>query len=362
MKRNNHYHGAIKTAAFFIFAATASAQSDNGIYQDVTATNRFTLSLRFGLDIDTKFKGIGGSLNPSANIPINRKTPRGDNYNYDNGYVLTDISGNAGNQSWYWGYDNSSQVNTIANTISFNRNTATPSSSSASGSADAGNTGFELAYDRQLGVKADWHNMRYGLELAVNFMPVCVNSSSTFGANVSQQTDVYGYTTGTTPPSAPYQGSYGGPGFVINVPRISTTTAVIPDASVFSQDHFDANLWGIRLGPYVEFPFGKKDQFTLSLSAGLAVGLLDANDSWKQTVTIPGNPTVISSGGGSDFNLLWGGYVGLDADYQLGEHWGISGGVQFQDLGNYSHSFGGREVDLDLSRSLFFLVGVSYSF
>jgi hypothetical protein len=361
--KKNHYHHAVKAAGLFLFAATASAQTDNGIYQDSTATNRFTLSLRFGLDIDTKFKGIGGSLNPSLNNPISRKTPNGDAYNYDNGYVLTDVSGNAGNQTWYWGYDNSSQVNTIANTISFNRTTATPSGSSTSGNADSdGNTGFELAYDRQLGVKEDWHNMRYGLELAVNFMPICINSSSTFGANVSQQTDVYGYTTGTTPPSAPYQGSFGGPGFVLNVPRLSTSTTPIADASVFSQDHFDANLWGFRLGPYVEFPFGKKDQFTLSLSAGLALGLLDANDSWKQTVTIPGNPTVISSGGGDDFNLLWGGYIGLDADYQFTEHWGISGGVQFQDLGTYDHSFGGREVDLDLSRSLFFLVGVSYNF
>jgi hypothetical protein len=354
MKKNNHCHRAIKTAGLFLFAASASAQTDSGIYQDVTATNRLTLSLRFGLDIDTKFKGIGGSLNPALN---------NGNGRYDNGYVLTDISGNAGNQTWYWGYDNSSQVNAIANTVSFNRTTAVATKSSAS--PDAGSdadTGFEIAYDRQLGIKEDWHNMRYGLELAVNFMPICINSSSTFAANVSQQTDVYGYTTGTTPPSAPYQGSFGGPGFVLNVPRFSTSTTLIPDASVFSQDHFDANLWGVRLGPYVEFPFGKKDQFTLSLSAGLALGLLDASDSWKQTVTIPGNPAVISNGGGDDFDLLWGGYVGLDADYQFSEHWGISGGVQFQDLGKYSHSFGGREVDLDLSRSLFFLVGVSYNF
>jgi outer membrane scaffolding protein for murein synthesis (MipA/OmpV family) len=64
----------------------------------------------------------------------------------------------------------------------------------------------------------------------------------------------------------------------------------------------------------------------------------------------------------ADFDLLWGGYVGLDADYKISEHWGVSGGVQFQDLGNYNHSFGGREVNLDLSRSLFFLVGISYNF
>jgi len=175
--KKNHYHHAVKAAGLFLFTATASAQTDDGIYQDSTATNRFTLSVRFGLNIDAKFSGVGGSLNPSFNNTGGR---------YDNGYVLTDVSGNAGNQTWYWGYDNSSQVNAVANTVSFNRTTATPVASSASGNADSGvNTGFELAYDRQFGVKEDWHNMRYGLELAVNFLPFCLNSSSTFGANVS---------------------------------------------------------------------------------------------------------------------------------------------------------------------------------
>jgi hypothetical protein len=358
--KKTHYNLAAKTTGLLLLATAVSAEQDQQTYLD--STNRFTLSLRFGLNISSKFKGIGGSLNSSLMGANGRRTPRGDAYNYDNGYVLTDISGNAGNQTWYWGYDNSSQVNAVNNTVSFDRTTASAANSS-SGDADSDpNTGFELSYDRQFGEKENWHNMRYGLEAAVNFMQLSLDNSSTFGANVSQQTDVYGYTPGTTPPSAPYQGSFQGPGFVLNVPRLSSSTTVIPDATVLAQDHFDANLWGFRLGPYVEFPFGKKEQFTLSLSAGLAAGLLDANESWKQTVSIPGNGSIISNGGGDDFETLWGFYAGLDADYQISKHWGVSGGVQFQDLGKYDHSFNGREVDLDLSRSLFFLVGVSYNF
>jgi hypothetical protein len=357
----NHHNLAIAAAGLFLFVASAPAQDDTEIYQD--STNRFTLSARFGLNISAKFKGIGGSLNPALHKAIGRKTPDGNPYNYDNGYVLTDVSGNAGGQSWYWGYDNSSQVNAGNHTVSFDRTTAAANGNSSSGNADSGvTTGFELAYDRQLGVKEDWANMRYGIEAAFNYTPISINSSSTFSATASQQTDVYGYTPGTTPPSAPYQGSFGGPGFVINVPRTSTSTATIPNATVFSQDSFDANLWGFRLGPYLEFPFGKKEQFTLSLSAGLAAGLLDANDSWKQTVTMPGNGSITTHGGGSNFDVLWGGYAGLNADYQFTEHWGVSGGVQFEDLGTYNHSFDGRQVSLDLSKSVFFLVGVSCNF
>jgi hypothetical protein len=358
--KKNHCNLAIKTTSLLLLATAASAEQDQQVYLD--STNRVTLSLRFGLNISAKFKGIGGSLNSSMPAANGRRTPRGDAYNYDNGYVLTDISGNAGNQTWYWGYDNSSQVNAVNNTISFNRTTASAVDSS-SGDADSdSNTGFELSYDRQLGEKENWHNMRYGIEAAINYMPISLNNSSTFGATVSQQTDVYGYTSGTTPPSGPYQGSFQGPGFVLNVPRIDSSTTVIPDATILAQDHFDANLWGCRLGPYVEIPFGEKEQFTLSLSGGLALGFLQGNDSWRQTATIPGSGSIISSGGGDDFDTLWGFYIGVSADYQISEHWGVSGGLQFQDLGKYDHSFGGREVELDLSRSLFFLVGISYNF
>jgi hypothetical protein len=345
--KNNHYNWAIKTAALFILAANASAQEipDNVIFTD--STNRVSLSLRFGLNINAKFKGVGGSLNPAA---------KGAGQ-YDDGYVLTDVSGNAGGQTWNWGYDNASQVNTGNNTVAFNRTTAAAGNSSSNGEYDSTDPGFELAYDRQLGVKEDWHNMRYGIEGAFNYQPISIHNNSSYA--VSQQTDVYGYTAGTTPPSAPYQGSFNGPGFVINSTPSSSTSAMIGTVSV--ADNFDANLWGFRLGPYVEFPFGKQQQFTLSASVGLAVGLLDAHESWNQTVTIGASSTT-TKGGGNNFDELWGGYASLNADYQLNKYWGVIGGVQFQDLGTYNHSFNGRQVSLDLSQSVFLLAGVSFNF
>jgi hypothetical protein len=349
--KTNYYNWAIKAAGLFLFAVTTTAQAVDEIYSD--STNRVTLSLQFGLNINASFKGIGGSLNPSMNIPGH----------YDNGYVLTDISGNAGGQTWYWGYDSSSQNNAANHTISFDRTTASAiGNPSASADDSAGTPGFELDYDRQLGAKEDWHNLRYGFDSAVNFVPISINNNNTFSAVASKQTDIYSYTPGTTPPTAPYQGSYQGPGFVINVPGSPAPPTLYPNSTVSSQDNFDANLFGLHLGPYVEIPFGKKEQLTLSLAGGLAVGLLDANESWKQTVTIPGNGTITSTGSGNAFDVLWGWYVGANMDYRFSEHWGVAGGVQFQDLGTYDHTFDGRQVSLDLSRSVLVLVGVSYNF
>jgi hypothetical protein len=344
-----------------LFATAVSAEQDLQTYLD--STNRVTLSLRFGLNITGKFKGIGGSLNPLAAPGNGRRTARGDAYNYDDGYVLTDISGNAGNQSWYWGYDKSNQILTSPNGVSvlaLDRNTAIGLPGDNENN-DSPYVGGELAYDYQIGIKENWHHLRYGLEAAVNFMPISFNSGGLYNATLSRLTDVYSYTPGTTPPSAPYEGSYQGPGFLINSQPISSVTTLVPGATFLAQQHFDANLWGFRLGPYIEYPFTEK--LSLHLSGGLAVGLLDGEANWKESLVVPGVVgATTTTGGGSDTSLLWGYYIGLDAAYQINDRWGVEVGVQFQDLGTYDHNFGGRQLELDLSRSLFIQAGISYSF
>lgn len=91
--------------------------------------------------------------------------------------------------------------------------------------------------------------------------------------------------------------------------------------------------------------------------------LPDANESWKQTLTLAGggNSSIISDSGNS-FDVFLGCYVGARADCQLSEHWGIAAGVQFQDLATYDHNFSGRNVVVDLSSSWFVTLGLSYTF
>ena len=120
MKRT-HRSWTVPVSGALLFATAVSAEQDLQTY--LNSTNRVTLSLRFGLNISGKFKGPSAGANSAFALPYanHRQTPQGDAYNYNNGYVLTDISGNAGGQTWYWGYDNSSQVNLANNTIAFDR-------------------------------------------------------------------------------------------------------------------------------------------------------------------------------------------------------------------------------------------------
>ena len=91
----------------------------------------------------------------------------------------------------------------------------------------------------------------------------------------------------------------------------------------------------------------------LSLSGGLAVGLLDNTVSWTQTG---------SDMHASHFDAVWGYYVRANVSWQLSKRWSAVGGVQFQDLGTYRHSFAGQEVELNLRNSLFLTAGLSYCF
>jgi hypothetical protein len=319
---------------------------------DTNRLDRFSLNARFGLNISAKFKRASRL---SLTAP-SRTTPDGNQYNYDDGYVLTDISGNAGGQTWNWGYDQPGQI--AGNTISMHRSTVAAGASSAVGvDEDAPQCGFEFTYDRELGKRDKLH---YGLEAAVNYMNLSLKDNSAFSGDVSRLTDAYPF-PGTTPPTAPYQGSFNGPGFVLGSTPVSSTTALIPGgATIVDQRNFDADIWGFRLGPYAEYPLSRN--IDLWFSGGLAMALVDGSASWKETASIAGGGTLAGSGGGSDLGLLWGGYLSAKVSWQLSERWSAEGGVQYQYLGTYEHNYGGQVMQLDLSQSVFLTIGLGYRF
>jgi hypothetical protein len=131
-------------------------------------------------------------------------------------------------------------------------------------------------------------------------------------------------------------------------------------ASIVGHRQFDADLWGFRLGPFLELPMGSR--FNLGLSAGLAGGWLDGDASWNEAAMVNGvtGPSISGSGHGS--HMLWGFYAEGDFSWQFAKRWSAVVAAQYQDLGKYNHSFGGREVEVNLRNSVFFTAGISWSF
>ncbi len=312
---------------------------------------RFVPWAAFG--IKARFQNPGNLLLS----PSGRTTPNGNPYNYNDGYVLTDVSGNAGGRTWYWGYDSSSQIS--GNTILMHRSAASGNIPSAD-STDLSNPGLggELIYDRELGSRG---KMRYGIESALNYLNISVQASGSGVGDIIQTTDAYPFASGTTPPSAPYQGAFNGPGFLIGAsPGSSSSTVLAGAATITTAQTLKADIWGIKLGPYLDFPVDERVE--LSLSGGLSLALLNTSASWTETVNMTGSEPLSASGSGHDVGLLWGGYVGANLSWQLSKHWDVEAGGQYQYLGVYRHSFGGSDVELNFTRSIFVTFGVSYSF
>jgi len=342
----------------YIWMLPATVLLAPGARAENIVTNRLTLSARVGFNFSARFKGDASGLPTFAPT---RTTPHGDAYNYDDGYVLTDSSGNYGGQTWYWGYDDSaSQI--AGNTILMSRSTPGGDFTSPSFGDDP-SWGAELTYNRWLG---QWQGVHYGLEIAANWQNLCLRDDSTFYGNATRVRDAYPFTPGTTPPAAtltpnnPYQGNYSDEGFLLGDTPGSSTTSVVPGGfEISGRRRYEADLWGFRLGPYLSFPL--VDHLNLGLSGGLAVGLLNSEASWSDTITVAGK-SAPSTGSGSDFGVVWGGFAAANLSWDLNGRWGATIGAQYQYLGTYEAGFGGRRVEVDLSESFFLLLGVSYRF
>jgi hypothetical protein len=307
-----------------------------------------------GFGIGARF-GTDQTFTPLAGV---RWTPNGDAYNYNNGYVLTDSSGNAGGQTWYWGYDAPSQID--GNTILMSRSTLNSQSQLLPGNDSGMSFGGEVYYTRTLLVRGE---LRYGIEAGLSYVNVSLTDGANYTEDVTRVTDAYPYTPGTTPPlaSAGYQGTFGGPGFLLGSSPSSTIQSVVAGGALVSGERkFAGNVFGLRFGPSVEFPVFECLQ--MSLSGGFALGFLDGSASWNETASVSGIPVATSTGAGNTIGLLYGGYLSGRLGYQFTPRWRAEAGVHYQNLGTYAHVFSGRTVEVDFSKSLFVTLGVGWNF
>jgi hypothetical protein len=352
---------AIKSvlAVALLAAPSVLAQSPDAVsplkleVPQVKSPNRFGLHYRMGFNAPVSFKNLGGF--PALSVP--RYTPDGDLYNYDNGYVLTDSSGNAMGYTRYWGYDNASQAS--GNGAVVMQRSSSAATASSNDHYDSPMSGVELTYNRELMHKKSW---RGGLEGAFGYTYMSVHDSGTESASVTRVNDTYSLPqgSGSVVPPAPYTGHRGLPGPVIGASPSSSTTDVQQGASITGERDFSANLFNFRFGPYVEIPLSKNIAFTLS--GGFALVYVSSEFSFSETVTIPGVGSVEHHASGSGHEWLPGGYVAGNFSVALSDSWALVAGAQFEDVGRYTQTLSGKQATLDLSKSIFVTVGLSYSF
>jgi hypothetical protein len=239
------------------------------------------------------------------------------------------------------------------------------SSSEATASSDnhydSPTSGFEITYNRELIHKKSW---RGGLEGAFGYTYMSIRDSSVQPANVTRVTDVFAFPPTPPPvvPTAPYIGRLDQPlQQALNYnPISSTTTEILQAASITGQRDFSADLFSLRLGPYIEIPLSKSINFTLS--GGFALMYVNSQFSYNETVAIPGLKPLTQQASGSATGWLPGGYVAGTFSVALSDAWAVVAGAQFESVGQYTQTLNEKQATLDLSKAIFVTLGLSYSF
>lgn len=339
-------------AALFPAASPGADSADN---------YRVSLSLCAAFNISAKFRGQPGNLN--------MQNPQGQSGTafFDNGYVGPDVSDDP-SLTTFWGYNQTGQrIISGGYVIGLNYERTTVAADSTSPSIDADpSLGGEIVVRRKF---AKSSRVTFGVEIEASYTRLDLDDNSPYTAEGQRTSYSFGLPSPIGAdlfPPAGYQGPFNGLGPVLNLGQTTGQTTTAPGAvTVSGRRQVEADVFGFRLGPYLEFPFNEK--LAASISAGGVVALLANRVAWSEraavnSATDNGYWTGQASASGSRRGLAYGYYVGADVSYSMNEHWSVIAGCKFQGLGTYSRKVGQGELQLDLSQSVFVSLGVSCSF
>jgi hypothetical protein len=314
--------------------------------------NRLTIGSHLGLNIKSNFKNRPGTAATSNPGPA---TGGGFSRTYDDGFVAPDVTfPNNNGMTFFWGYQNASQVG--ANDLFFHSAGGVDSGADSRDASTDPQLGLELTYSREVGSlgKGFW-----GLELGLSYTDLSIDDSHPRTGMLSLTTDAY--SLGNPPiivPAAPYMGSFGGPGPAISDSPVRTVAQV--PADVRGKRELEGSVFGLRLGPYYQYPLA--GIVSVRVSAGLAAAVVDSRFSYSETVTTAQGGPVSRRGRDSGTDVLVGGYVAGQMTATVRKNVDLFAGVQYQSLGSFNRKAPGKEAEVRLNNSVFVNVGVGFSF
>jgi hypothetical protein len=274
---------------------------------------------------------------------------------YDNGFVLPDISG--GNLTWNWGYDSESQV--AGDQLNFSRLENAPLESFRGTPVIPGAevvAGTEFFQFDLGGQRAAW-----GFEMGYGFNTFTRRHRGGTSGNVNY-TEATHELNGVIPPTAPYRGTFEGPGPVIGLNPDSGITIGSAAQSTFD-GRVEADLHQLKMGLWMELPLNER--FSVALSGGYAPLFADATLRYTEDLTFD-NPSIPEAGpmtrrvSGHDWKPGAYAQVRLECQASSAITAYIGGDFQYNDRHRFRGA--GREVTLDFQSVFAVSAGVIFSF
>jgi hypothetical protein len=330
-----------------------------------TGLNQVRVSARLGYNISAHLENVGVSAGQTFPQPPPPKDPSrhfesATGVSYQDGYVGIDESGNAPlpgetqGRTFYWGYARPDQIadlnhDGIADTLLLSHSTSGTLLEDFKNDPQAG---LEVSYARQLGQR---ESSTYGIETSFTYTSLDLRAHGIADPRVL---GVDAFSLGNppiVPPVAPYAGPYQLEPF--GAPSIYDTPTHQPVNMVSS---FDASIYGLKVGPYFEFPLAKRLSF--ALSGGFSLLIADSEFRIQQSVAVASPGIASGTVTGSSLGVLPGAYAAGRLSLMASESVNVFTGLQYESNGHHSQSLAGKRVEIDFWNALYWTFGVSYSF
>jgi len=318
-------------------------ETENGNRTQNRSLNRFSIGPQFSFNYKADFKNPALHFNPVDPGPVTG----GANHTYDDGYVQVDGSGNFGDLTSYWGYDNPSQV--VGDGMEFHA----IQSGGSSSADDNPQYGIEIVYQRVLGDLPTESSGIWGFQAGFSYTDLDLHGRSRGTTPVT--IDTYPL-NGVLPPLAGYNGTFAGPGALLG----DTPVRTLGSASLISDQKLSGDLFALRLGPFVEWDLTPKLSVSASVGVTLAPTKLDYD--FSEAATSAGGASFSDSGHSSESEILYGGYLEARLRYDYSENWGVYVGAQFQSLNSMQLSAGGRSARFDPGATFALSTGITWRF
>lgn len=285
---------------------------------------------------------------------------------YTDGFVFQD-GGTAANggDTWYWGYNNASQVS--GDTISFRGGNGTAAQTTATDNYESGAFSSDIdgasPYVQLEWIKPYNDSLSFGLQGNFSFLNTGASQSlSTFTASKSRSDFAITYTDtyslgGGIPPQAPYAGTLQGPGFLLtNIPlnRVASQVASGGEtATAFNSINtdFDLKLYSLSLGPVMEYQHGP---WAVQASAGLTLNIADWDADQTETLFVSRDGGAAAAqqtwrNDGSGTELKPGFFIQAGVSRQLNDRWSVNMFGRYDMIGDIDVDAGPSAGTADLS-------------
>jgi hypothetical protein len=280
---------------------------------------------------------------------------------YDDGYVLTDSRGAAGDSvvgTGNFGYDNASQVTSGGSQLLMHQATGFSANNASASGNDSPYIGFDLAYGDSYWY---WEHAKIGWEFGFGFLPIDIRE--TVPVSVNQNTYTFNNMGGLSLSLLPsgYQGGYnaaGDGGAAVSSSPVSSSTGTIAGTT---GEKLNVMLYTFRLGPTLYWnlcrPVG------LYVGGGPAVGFVSGDLSSSGTLNLAdGTSATYNASHASGTDLVYGGYLNATLVYHAVEGGDFYLGAEYMPLNSANFSGSGMSAHLDLSGQLYVTAGINWPF